>query len=277
MTSRYAVLGSPIAHSKSPLLHRAAFSVRGVDASYDAVDVTADTLPEFLAGCTEQWRGLSLTMPLKETIEPYLAERDEVSRLVGAVNTVVFTDAGLYGYNTDVWGAQRAMSDLLAGVIPHTAVLLGAGATARSCLLALYNLGTRQVTVLVRNPDRAAPITLLAERLGMSLEVRSFDAALAAVADIAVSTIPSGADIPKSVLESISTRHGFDVAYSPWPTSVALALESSGAVVESGLTMLMWQAVRQQRIFATGNPEHELENEPAVIAALCAAVGIDRP
>ncbi|MEY4457803.1 MAG: hypothetical protein RIS25_396 [Actinomycetota bacterium] len=277
MTERFAVLGSPIAHSKSPVLHRAALRVRGVDATYESVEVTEETLPEFLAGCSDEWRGLSLTMPLKEAIQPFLEDQDEVSRHVGAVNTVFFTESGLLGYNTDVWGAQQAMAELLAGVVPHTAVMLGAGATARSCLLALYNLGTRQVTVLVRNPHRAESLVQLAERLGVSLEVRSFDSAIAIVVDIAVSTLPSGVDVPHTVLDSLSTRYGFDVAYSPWPTLVARSLQGNGAATASGLTMLVWQAVRQQRIFASGNPDQELDNEPAVIAAMFAAVGIDRP
>lgn len=259
------------------MLHRAAFAVRGVDATYELFDVTENTLAEFLDSCSDEWRGLSLTMPLKEAIVPFLKDQDEISRVVGAVNTVLFTDSGMRGFNTDVWGAERAMSEVLGNTIPHTAVLLGAGATARSCLLALHNLGTRQVTVLVRDPSRATHLAQLADRLGVSLEVRSFDDALALVTDIAVSTLPPTAEIPSQVLDCIETSHGFDVAYSPWPTAFASALTDRGAVVGSGLTMLTWQALRQQRIFATGNPDTAFVNEPSIVEAMFASVGIARP
>lgn len=276
MSDRYAVLGSPISHSKSPLLHRAAFDVRGVSASYDSCEVTSESLADFLADCRPEWRGLSLTMPLKESIIPMLADQDDLSRIVGAVNTVLFTDSGLVGFNTDVWGAQMAMAEVVNGRIPHRAVILGAGATARSCLAALYNLGTRTVTVLVRNPDRATDIVRLAEQLGMSLEVRAFEDVVATVADIVVSTLPTGVSISADVLDSVECSYGFDVSYTPWPTDFAAALESRGSVVGNGAVMLVWQAVRQQRIFATGQPEIPLEQEPEVVAAMFSAVGIAR-
>lgn len=276
VSDRYAVLGSPIAHSKSPLLHRAAFGVRNVDATYDSCDVTSETLADFLLHCGPEWHGLSLTMPLKESIVPLLSDQDELSRLVGAVNTVVFTESGLVGYNTDVWGAQTAIAEVMNGRIPHSAVILGAGATARSCLAALFNLGTRTVTVLVRNPERASDIRRLADQLGVSLEVRAFDDALATVSDIVVSTVPTGVSLGSEVLDVMESACGFDVSYSPWPTPFASALESKGAEVGNGLVMLVWQAVRQQRIFATGKPDVPLMNEPQVVAAMFAAVGIER-
>ncbi|HNP16406.1 MAG TPA: shikimate dehydrogenase, partial [Terrimesophilobacter sp.] len=105
--NRLAVLGSPIAHSKSPAIHLAAYRVLGLDWSYDAVEVASGDLGAFLNGCGSSWRGLSLTMPLKREIVPYLAEQDAVSRLVGAVNTVLVTEDGFAGFNTDVVGAER--------------------------------------------------------------------------------------------------------------------------------------------------------------------------
>ena len=139
---RAAVLGSPIAHSLSPVIHRAAYQALGLDWSYEALDVNSLQLPKFLSDLDESWAGLSLTMPLKETVIEHLNEVDELARRVRAVNTVLPTERGLLGINTDVYGMVQALN--AAGLkVCSTATILGAGATARSAVAAAAAMGVR--------------------------------------------------------------------------------------------------------------------------------------
>jgi shikimate dehydrogenase len=165
------VLGSPIAHSLSPALHRAAYAHLGLDWDYGRYEVVADQLADFVAACGPQWRGLSMTMPLKEAALE-LGVVDEVARLAGAGNTLVFAGDGTRRiHNTDVGGLVNALR--AAGVGPvRQAVILGAGATARSSLVSLARLGAAGVTVVARTPAKAAPLAPLAATLGLELAVR---------------------------------------------------------------------------------------------------------
>ncbi|MGW1148223.1 shikimate dehydrogenase, partial [Streptomyces sp. NPDC002454] len=129
--TRAAVLGSPIAHSLSPVLHRAAYAELGLDAwSYDRFEVDEAALPDFLAGLGPQWAGLSLTMPLKRAVIPLLDEVSDTAAAVEAVNTVVLTEDGRRtGDNTDVPGMVAALRERGVETVDSAAVL-GAGATA---------------------------------------------------------------------------------------------------------------------------------------------------
>ncbi|PTW91716.1 shikimate dehydrogenase [Microbacteriaceae bacterium MWH-Ta3] len=277
MSDSFEVWGSPIAHSLSPTLHRAAFAALGRDWTYNARDVPEAEFDAEWAARSTALRGLSLTMPLKECVIPYLGHIDEVSGIVGAVNTVRVTAAGALGFNTDVWGAEQAMRDVLGDNKPDTAVMLGAGATARSCAVALRNLGVRQLDVVVRTPARASELVALAEKLGIAVTVHALDLVPPLHADIAVNTIPHGSDIPQAAVTAITTEALFDVVYANWPTDLAREWASRGATVVSGLSMLAWQALRQQRIFAHHDPEQPLSDETRVFAAMCASVGLERP
>ena len=151
---RCAVLGSPIAHSLSPVLHRAAYAELGLDGEYTAIEVHEDGLADFVAGLDAGWRGLSLTMPLKRAVMPLLDDADRWATVSGAANTVVFDDGARHGYNTDVPGAIAALTERSSGPWDE-AVVLGGGATAASVLLALAELGCNRARLLVRNPERA--------------------------------------------------------------------------------------------------------------------------
>ncbi len=153
-STRCAVVGSPIAHSLSPALHRAAYAELGLDWTYDHVEVDSAGLEEFVAGLDESWRGLSLTMPLKRTVVPLLDTRDDWVRLSGVANTLVLDEGGRHGFNTDIPGAIAAMQERLPSPA-RSAVVLGGGATATSVLLALAESGCTTATVLVRDPARA--------------------------------------------------------------------------------------------------------------------------
>src|SRR3954452_17646987 len=121
--TRCAVLGSPIAHSLSPALHRAAYAELGLDWSYDAIEVDSAGLEAFVAGLGADWRGLSLTMPLKRTVMPLLDEAEAWAEASGAANTVVLDEGRLLGHNTDIPGAVAALVESGAGPL-RTAVVL---------------------------------------------------------------------------------------------------------------------------------------------------------
>lgn len=271
-SQRLAVLGSPIAHSKSPALHRAAYEVLGLPWSYRAIEVPSGGLGAFLGGLDDAWRGLSLTMPLKREVLPLLDRMDEAAELVGAVNTVLLRDGQRLGFNTDVEGAQRMLADAFPGRL-GSALVLGAGATACSLLAALAGRGVRRATVLTRSPESSGEVAAVAERLGVALEITGTASGLGHP-DVVVSTLPGTAapavDLPRELRASVPL---VDIAYDPRPTATARSWrEAEGTMIEGGLGMLVYQALAQVRIFVTGEPAGELENEQAVLAALRTAV-----
>jgi shikimate dehydrogenase len=275
---RFAVLGSPIGHSRSPVLHRAAFGALGLDWRYDAVDVPAGTLRRFLLGLGHDWRGLSLTMPLKHEVLARLDDADRVARLTGSVNTVLlgYSDGRLrlQGFNTDVPGLVRALADAGVTHAAHVTVL-GAGATAASAVMAAAELGAETVDVLARTPGSGTPLVELGANLGVV--VRPGALTLARDPDresqLVISTLPGGAvpgvDFPADVRRSAVL---YDVSYAPWPSALALAWAEAGGTAHSGLGMLVHQALLQDRIFVTGDPFEPLEDEPRVLAAMRGAL-----
>ncbi len=197
------MLGHPVAHSLSPTLHRAAYAALGLDDwQYDAVDVTEEALADFIAGLDGSWAGLSLTMPLKQTVIPLLDHIEPLAQVVGAVNTVLFQGTGgstmLVGANTDVHGLVAALGEGLSGGPVGTAAVLGAGATASSTLAALAQLGCASPVVYVRALSRAGALMRAAHRMGVTPVFRSLDAAAAEIgrADVVVSTLPPRAADP---------------------------------------------------------------------------------
>lgn len=272
-----AVLGSPIAHSQSPALQRAAYGVLGLDWSYEPVEVTEDALPGFLAGLGEEWRGLSLTMPLKKAVLPLLTEIDRVAEQTGAANTVLLDGESVRGFNTDVAGIVRALAG--AGFSSARYVhILGGGATAASALVAAAEVGAERVDVHVRDLTRSVWLEPLAHELGLMVRLRSLAQADRSldVPELVISTLPGGTR--PEVLYTDSTRRRavlFDVAYEPWPSALATAWGAVGGTVVSGLSMLVHQALLQVRIFVSGDPLEPLADEEAVLAAMLEAVGID--
>ncbi|GAA3468810.1 shikimate dehydrogenase [Nonomuraea roseola] len=255
-TGRAAVLGSPIAHSLSPYLHRAAYQAMGLTGwTYEAHECDEARLPALLDSA--DWAGLSLTMPLKRAVLPLLDSVSDLAVEVGGANTVVFTDGVRHGDNTDVYGIERALGE--AGVpAPGSALVLGAGATAASALAALRNLGLRTATLVARDPARAGETIEVAERLGVALAVASFDKLEALLdVDLVVSTLPGGAaDSFAGQLARVPAL--FDVVYAPWPTRLAASVEAGGGKVVGGFAMLLHQAVRQVELM-TGRPDVPVE------------------
>lgn len=268
-----AVLGSPISHSLSPKLHTAAYRTLGLDWEFTAYEVTGSTLADFVLGRDTSWRGLSLTMPLKQDVFPLLDRIDPVAELTGAANTLWFDQGERLGFNTDVAGIVRCLGD--AGVTSlGRVVLVGGGATARSALLAVRDLGASEVQVFLRTPSKGGDLAGLADRIGVTMTVFSLaELDQAAGADLVVSTVPGHAALAVEPSDSlISSALLFDVAYSPWPTAPASTWIAGGGRAISGLGMLIHQALIQVRIFVGGNPAVPVSNEPAVLAAMRAAV-----
>ncbi|MFB8382657.1 shikimate dehydrogenase [Streptomyces rubiginosohelvolus] len=244
---RAAVLGSPIAHSLSPVLHRAAYAELGLEHwSYDRFEVDEAALPGFIEGLDASWAGLSLTMPLKRAIIPLLDEVSATAASVEAVNTVVFTEDGRrVGDNTDIPGMVAALRERGVDKVESAAVL-GAGATASSALAALAVVCAGPVTAYVRSPERAAEMRGWGERLGVDVVTADWaDAAAALSAPLVIATTPAGAT--DAFTGSVPEAPGilFDVLYEPWPTRLAAAWSAHGGAVVGGLDLLVHQALLQ--------------------------------
>lgn len=250
---RAAVLGSPVRHSLSPVLHTAAYAALGLTGwRYEAIECGEDRLPGLVDGLGPEWVGLSLTMPLKRVALEVADEVSPVAAAVGAANTLLLGDGPRRADNTDVAGIVAALRE--AGVHRvERAVVLGAGGTARSALAALSELGVRAPVVLVRDPARAGELRAAADRLGLAAEVRGgLGADPLPEAELVVSTLPPGA------ADALETRRlagavVLDVVYAPWPTPFAAHAADAGAITAGGLVMLLHQAAAQVALM-TGRP-----------------------
>lgn len=276
---KLAVLGSPISHSKSPALHRAAYDQLGLDWEYSAVQTESSALEGFIASCTGDWRGLSLTMPLKRDVLALLDSRDPLVSLTGGANTVLFgqfrSRRTLRGFNTDVEGIDRALR--AAGIDGlETVRMLGGGATAASAIVAAVNLGATRIELGVRSPERAAPLARLIERLGIRYSIAEISHGFHSPnPDLVISTLPGGSRIDSSLLEmSLVDAPLFDVAYDPWPSQLGRLWLDDGRTVISGIEMLIHQALLQVRVFVTGDPHASLPDEDLVFTAMRRSVGM---
>jgi shikimate dehydrogenase len=251
---RCAVLGSPIAHSLSPALHRAAYVHLGIDWTYDAVEVDSSGLPPFLETLDGTWRGLSLTMPLKRAVMPLVDSVDEWAQLAGAANTVLLDGQRRTGYNTDVPGAVSAVGERVHDPV-RSAVVIGGGATAASVLLALAELGCRTATLLVRDEARAVETVAAVGRhpRAPELAVSTIAGASELEADLVVSTVPAAAQTPALLAACARIRAVFEVVYDPWLTPFAQSAMDTDRPLVSGLDLLAHQAVLQVDLM-TGEP-----------------------
>jgi shikimate dehydrogenase len=263
------VLGSPVSHSLSPLLHRTAWARLGLPGwRYDALEVAAPgRLAEVLDACDQTgdraedqvWVGLSLTMPLKTRVRPLLDSVSALAEATGSVNTVLLA-GGRRGDNTDVPGILAALAEARSGLVSRF-VVLGGGATAASALAAGQVLGAQEQTLIVRDPGRVRPTLAAAERLGLCpVVVRWADerrvATILSEADVVVSTAPAGA--AGDVVRLLDTMAGgspdgrrgtlLDVTYDPWPTRPAQLWQAAGGAVVGGFSMLLHQAVAQVQL-----------------------------
>ena len=251
-TRQCAVLGSPIEHSLSPAIHKAAYAHLGLDWSYGRYDVGADDLVDFVTELDDTWRGLSCTMPLKRAVVE-LGRPDEIVTLLGVGNTLVFdghpSDAATTRVrNTDVLGLEAALRE--AGAAGSTsAVIVGNGATARSAVAAVARLGVSQVTVLGRDARKTEALAVLGDRLGVDVQHRQLGGSVPE-SDIALSTVPAAAQADMAERIASAASIVFDAVYDPWPTPLAQAVAANGrTLLLNGLDLLAWQAVFQVELF----------------------------
>ena len=278
MNKRFAVLGSPIEHSKSPAIHLAAYRVLGLDWDYGRAEVQKGLLRTFLAGLDTPWNGFSVTMPLKEEASRFAEELDPYAELTGATNTLYLDEFGKWhGFNTDVFGIVQAVTEARIGLVRH-ALIIGSGATATSAMVAISVLNpSAHVEVLARNPESRKAILALGKKLGLKVRRAGGLRAASRVSNLTISTLPAGSlDKQAARLERawLWKPKGalLDVAYNPWPSKLAAAWSAKEKRTISGLEMLIWQAVAQIRIFTSGSSERELPNEVAVVSAMHIAV-----
>ncbi|MEV5125817.1 shikimate dehydrogenase [Streptomyces decoyicus] len=271
-TRRAAVLGSPIAHSLSPVLHRAAYRELGLSEwTYDRHEVDEAALPAFMERLDATWAGLSLTMPLKRAVIPLLDEISDTAASVEAVNTVVLTaDGRRLGDNTDIPGMLAALNERGVRQVERASVL-GAGATASSALAALSRICTGEVTAYVRSRARADEMRGWGERLGVTVRTAAWeDAAAAFEAPLTIATTPAGTT--DALAAAVPERPGtlFDVLYEPWPTTLATAWAARGGAVVGGLDLLVHQAVLQVEQMTGRSPAPLAAMRTAGEAALAA-------
>lgn len=275
-TRRAAVLGSPVSHSLSPALHRAAYHALGLTGwTYDALDIGADAglLARLVRDCGPEWAGFSVTMPGKAAAAAVADDVSDRVRRLRVANTLVRRDGGWFAENTDVDGVIGALRAAGVGGL-RRALLIGSGGSGLAALLALSELGVTDIVVAGRRVASAAPALALAHELGIAARHADLDpagiAAVAAGVDIAVATAPAGAlDALAGPLAAAPVL--FDAIYHPWPTAIAAA-GVPGRVTVTGLDMLLHQAFRQVELM-TGRPA------PTAVmrAALRAASGVELP
>jgi shikimate dehydrogenase len=238
-----AVLGSPVSHSLSPVLHNSAYKSLGLDHTYSAIEVTEADFPNFISSLDESWLGVSLTMPLKEVAFLVATTADLVATQAGAINTLIFSD-GISGFNTDVAGIvdsfiEQGLSRADSGT------LFGSGATARSALVAMAQLGVTQVQCIARNESDVAQLIQLGEMIDVSVSHSLVNDSNWLTSDVVINTTPVGVldEIAKDVWQPKGIL--LDVVYHPWPTQLAASWEISSGSVTSGLSMLLHQAAHQ--------------------------------
>jgi shikimate dehydrogenase len=257
-----AVLGSPIAHSRSPQLHLAAYRALGLDEwTYERIECGADELPRVVSGLGADWVGVSVTMPGKFAALRFAAERTARAELVGSANTLLQTPHGWRADNTDVDGVMGAL-----GEATGAAVVAGSGGTAPAVIVALAELGVTEITVVARNPDKAAGLVELATRVGATARFCDLNggslADAVAGAQVLVSTLP--ADVAANHAGHFASAPVLlDAIYNPWPTPLAAAVTAAGGRVIGGLQMLLHQAFAQVEQF-TGLPAPRAAMEAAL-------------
>jgi shikimate dehydrogenase len=271
-TRRAAVIGSPIEHSLSPALHRAAYAELGLDWSYDAIELAPGELADFVAGLDRaEWAGLSVTMPFKREAWALAGQRSEIADLIGVANTLTFaSDGTTVADNTDVPGLMNVLKEHVSAA-PRSVTILGAGATAGSSIVALstWLRAPTPMVVVARRPDDQGDLVSLADRLGLSLSVAPWSQAQERLdADLVIATTPTGAT---DTLEPPRHRDRpatlIDVVYAPWPTMLATRWELEDLPVVGGLELLVAQALLQVQLM-TGRTASEQTLRQAGEAAL---------
>jgi len=240
-----AVLGSPISHSLSPLLHNTAYSQLGIQGTYEAIEVNAGGLSKFMDGQDNSWTGFSLTMPLKEEAIAYADLVDDLAKRINSANTL-YKDGGLWrATSTDVIGFLQAIKCNKIEIKGHI-VILGAGATARAAAAACDGFATH-ITVINRSLSRIQAMSDAV--IESELSFLGWDnLGVLSDADLVISTAPAGVTDSIELPQKTSVPF-FEALYKPWPTPASALWASRGGTVIDGLDLLIHQAMAQIEIF----------------------------
>jgi shikimate dehydrogenase len=232
-----AVLGSPISHSLSPLLHRTAYSILGIEGDYRSVEIKEDQLLPFLeSALTEQWSGFNLTMPLKEQVfSSKFVQCDEISSRIRSANTLWRSGDLFLATSTDTTAFSRLLSDRKVDRV----AIIGGGGTARAAVGALAERAV-EVDLLLRTPGRLDAIQSIAPNISFTL--KGMDSSLAGY-DLVINTSPAGAADHLAPRVDQVTGLLFESLYKPWPTELAFAWSESGGETLNGLDLLVEQAL----------------------------------
>jgi shikimate dehydrogenase len=268
------VLGSPIAHSLSPAIHRAAYRYLGLSWEYTAHDVNETGLGPFLATLDSQWRGLSVTMPLKRAALELSNDASTIAQTVGAANTLIRADDGrLFADNTDAPGVVAVLTEQAVDITSPVCVW-GAGATTASVLVALTSLTSGPIHVHVRSVERARAALAVASAAGRPAQPVSWAVGNGCrQAGVTISTAAAHALDGVAVELAAGITAGqvlFDIVYDPWPTRVAEQWMRRGGAVASGLDLLVHQAVGQLKLM-TGEDVPLMVLRTAAEAAIAAS------
>lgn len=270
-----------MAHSLSPVIHRAAWDSIGLppDWEYRRCEVAPEELHSFVAELPQECLGLSVTMPHKQAIMPMLDVIDPQAQMIGVVNTVVHSAGITSGFNTDVYGITEALMGALrkqgrqGSLEGARGVVLGARATASSAIFALRSIGVTDIHVVGRSFSGQGSALVASHRMGVPIEQHTWShvesvKAQCESADIVVSTVPARVCDDLAVL--VQPRSGavlLDVVYSPWRTRLVNAWEERGGVIAHGIDMLIHQAALQVRLMTGHDANIDVMSKAVMKAA----------
>ncbi|MBI4305042.1 MAG: shikimate dehydrogenase [Chloroflexi bacterium] len=266
MTGRLGILGYPLGHTLSPVIHQAALKELGIDGTFEAWPTPPEQLPAALRTLrAPDHLGASVTIPHKQAVTPALDSLDAWASEIGAVNCIVNRGGELHGYNTDAGGFIRALKEEAAfDPAGASAVLLGAGGAARAAAFALRKAGVSRLTIANRTPERAEALAAELRRGRFRPEAVELDrdalADAVPYADLIVNATSVGmtgggaADTSPVTAELISDRAlAYDLVYAPPVTPFLQEAEQAGARAVGGLSMLVYQGAEAFTLW-TGKP-----------------------
>ena len=244
------VIGDPIDHSKSPIIHSFWIEQSGIDAVYRAAHVLPDELAAYIEARTADpfWRGCNVTIPYKESVLSLVADPGEVGKTIGAMNTIVRDDNNvMVGTNTDAAGFVSPL--IAAGWEGKSAAIVGSGGAARAMIYGLKHIGVTDFTIVARNAQKAMG---LLSQLGVKGRVISFDAPLPPV-HLLANASPLGMKGYEAYAPDLSPLPAnavvYDAVYVPLDTPLLQAADANGLAVIDGLEMLVGQAAIAFEIF----------------------------
>jgi len=266
---RAAVLGSPISHSLSPVLHRCAYEILGIAATYEAIEIQENQLADFVAKMDSSWLGVSLTMPLKEEVLKVADEVDPLALRIQSANTLYRVGEKWRATSTDVNGFSYALAAKSSGSFTSV-VILGAGATAR-CAAAAFDGKGRKITVLLRSDYRKAQMQPCVSEGELHFAQWNDRTALLD-ADLIVNTTPAGVgDEVALLLDHKPDAIFFEALYNPWPTRLLQSWRATQSRGIDGLDLLVHQAIDQITLQTAGVRKMDLPERSTFAAALRSA------